>query len=589
MSWSTAANNRILFLGAGILVIVLGFFTLANTQAVADIDQVQSRAFETLRAQDATRISLNSLYAALSAYVETGMQADLGFYGNARSQLLVDVANLVQKQDAIANSSSRIADLVPMVMINVAWSDAAVVLRGFGLEDAAERVSTDTQRRVLSARTTQIIDTLSQEIHLTLTDLAAQSAVNTRNAVIMTVFRTLTILMLLGVIYYFIRRDARIQRRFEQQLRNEQALLRTVIDVLPVNIYVKDRDLRFVLMNRSQARLIGSDSPESMIGRQDSDFFPPEWVSEYARDERAIFKTGKPLLGREEPSISPDGKQLVMLTTKMPVRDESGQVVQIVGVSQDITARKESERQIEQLHENVRQHAEWLELTNKELEAFSYTISHDLRAPLRAIDGFSRIVMNEYSSALPAEARRYLEKVRANTQRMGKLIDDLLQFARVSKQTLNLEMVEPAVLVKQVLDNELHTERQARPMQIVIGALPPCKADPTLLRQVYVNLLSNALKFSSKSENPRIEIGAQQETGNVVYYVRDNGVGFDEQYVGKLFGVFQRLHRQEDFDGTGAGLAIVQRVINRHGGHVWAEGGVDQGATFFFTLGDANE
>jgi light-regulated signal transduction histidine kinase (bacteriophytochrome) len=232
----------------------------------------------------------------------------------------------------------------------------------------------------------------------------------------------------------------------------------------------------------------------------------------------------------------------------------------------------------------VRQRTAELEAANKELEAFSYSVSHDLRAPLRAINGFSRILLEEHAPYLSDDAQRYLHIVRDSAQEMGQLIDDLLIFSRLGRQPLTKQLVAPADIVRQVLE-DLRSEREGRCVNLVIGELPVCQADPVLLKQVFVNLLANALKFTRRREVARIEIGCREVGGEAVYFVKDNGVGFDMQYAPKLFGVFQRLHRAEDYEGTGVGLAIVQRVIHRHGGRVWAEAAVDHGATFAFTLG----
>jgi light-regulated signal transduction histidine kinase (bacteriophytochrome) len=223
---------------------------------------------------------------------------------------------------------------------------------------------------------------------------------------------------------------------------------------------------------------------------------------------------------------------------------------------------------------------------NRELEAFSYSVSHDLRAPLRAMDGFSRILLEEYADGLPEDAQRYLRLVRDNATQMGRLIDDLLAFSRLSRQELVRRRVDPAAVARQVMQ-ELAATSDARRVEVQIAELPPTRADPLLLRQVYANLLGNALKFTRDRDPAVIEVGGLECDGEAVYTVRDNGVGFDMRYADKLFGVFQRLHRAEDYEGTGVGLAIVQRIIHRHGGRVWAESTPGQGATFFFTLGEA--
>jgi len=236
----------------------------------------------------------------------------------------------------------------------------------------------------------------------------------------------------------------------------------------------------------------------------------------------------------------------------------------------------------------LRQRAEQLQQANSELEAFAYSVSHDLRAPLRAINGFSRILLEEHAPHLADDVQRYLHLVRNNAQHMGQLIDDLLTFSRLSRQPLTLQRVACADLARQVLA-DLGEERVGRRVDIAIGDLAMCQADPALLKQVFVNLLANALKFTRQREVAVIEIGCCEVGGERVYFVKDNGVGFHMQYVGKLFGVFQRLHRAEEYEGTGVGLAIVQRIIHRHGGRIWAEATVNQGATFSFTLaGDSS-
>lgn len=238
-----------------------------------------------------------------------------------------------------------------------------------------------------------------------------------------------------------------------------------------------------------------------------------------------------------------------------------------------------------ELERHVAERTAQLEAANKELEAFSYSVSHDLRAPLRAVDGFSRILLEDYAPQLTSDATRYLQMVRESAQRMGSLIDDLLTFSRLGRQPLTKQSVALADLVRQTLA-ELRIEQENRQVEITIGELPPCQADPALLKQVMVNLLTNALKFTRRREVAHIEIGCHQLNGDQTYFVKDNGVGFDMQYVHKLFGVFQRLHRIEEYEGTGVGLAIVQRILNRHDGRVWAEAIVDGGATFYFTIGE---
>jgi signal transduction histidine kinase len=222
-----------------------------------------------------------------------------------------------------------------------------------------------------------------------------------------------------------------------------------------------------------------------------------------------------------------------------------------------------------------------LRAANKELEAFSYSVSHDLRAPLRAIAGFVQILEDEHSSQFDADARRALERVKVNARRMGQLIDDLLAFSRIGRTTMTRQTVDVTALARAAADDAIAAS--PHPIDVVVEPLPPCYGEPALLQQVFANLLSNAVKFTSRASPAAITIGAKSD-GETVYFVRDNGVGFDERFAEKLFGVFQRLHRLDDFEGTGVGLAIVHRIVSRHGGRVWAESKVNAGATFYFTL-----
>jgi signal transduction histidine kinase/DNA-binding LacI/PurR family transcriptional regulator len=252
-------------------------------------------------------------------------------------------------------------------------------------------------------------------------------------------------------------------------------------------------------------------------------------------------------------------------------------------IYENLRAQISSALQGSQLAQQVLTRTHQLESANKELEAFSYSISHDLRAPLRSIDGFSRILLEDHAPALPAEAVRLLGIVRNNTQQMGRLIDDLLAFSRLSRQPVNKQVINPVDLVKQVME-AMQTDLEGRKVEIETGELPICQGDPALLKQVWMNLLSNAFKYTRKREVARIQIGCMQGNSEQVYFVKDNGVGFDMQYANKLFGVFQRLHRSDEFEGTGVGLAIVQRIVNRHGGRIWVESEPNVGTAFFFTV-----
>jgi light-regulated signal transduction histidine kinase (bacteriophytochrome) len=267
--------------------------------------------------------------------------------------------------------------------------------------------------------------------------------------------------------------------------------------------------------------------------------------------------------------------------------NEDGNLISIVGTVLDITERKQAEEAIKilniELEQRVIERTSQLEAANKELEAFSYSVSHDLRAPLRAVDGFSKFILEDYEDKLDSEGKRFLKLIRSNTQKMDQLITDLLALSRVARNELNLSGIDMTQMATSMF-NEITTPDVSDKISFKVETLPEAYADPTYLRQVWANLIANAIKFSSKEKKPSIKICGRTENGFNVYYVKDNGVGFNPEYAHKLFGVFQRLHKSDDFEGTGVGLAIVQRIIHRHGGKVWAESVEGKGATFYFSL-----
>jgi signal transduction histidine kinase len=290
--------------------------------------------------------------------------------------------------------------------------------------------------------------------------------------------------------------------------------------------------------------------------------------------------------------------------TNVPVFDEQGRLAYIIHHVEDVTEfvrlkrlknerdkatdelRSRAEKMEAEVYARAQEVAETsrrLEEANAELESFSYSVSHDLRAPLRAINGFSQALLEDYGSTLPTDGQSLLARVRENTKRMGQLIDDLLVFSRLGRKPLEMGPVDMTALAEAAVQEVRHAD-QGRDVEVIVGHLPTAIGDTGLLRQAVSNLVANAFKFTRQRARARIEIGSRADGDETVYYVRDNGAGFDMKYATKLFGVFQRLHRESDFEGTGVGLALVQRIVHRHGGRVWAEAQLDQGATFSFTL-----
>jgi light-regulated signal transduction histidine kinase (bacteriophytochrome) len=331
-------------------------------------------------------------------------------------------------------------------------------------------------------------------------------------------------------------------------------------------------------------------SREEMIGKTDRGFFPPEEAEFFITRDREALAAGRFV---DVPEHSIHTRLLgvrTLHTMKLPILDPEGKPEFLLGISVDVSERKLAESAVRELNAALLAKAAQLEATNKELESFSYSVSHDLRAPLRAVDGFALMLEEDYKERIDAEGLRYISVIRQNSRRMGALIDDLLTFSRLGRQPVAHGEVNVDSLVREVVEEVLHTasfgERgdAATAPHIEVEPLPPARGDRGLLRQVWANLIANAVKYSSKAARPFIQVSGRQVGAENHYSVRDNGVGFDMAYAGQLFRVFQRLHRADEFSGTGVGLAIVHRVVTRHGGRVWAEGKVDHGAVFSFAL-----
>lgn len=291
------------------------------------------------------------------------------------------------------------------------------------------------------------------------------------------------------------------------------------------------------------------------------------------------MQSGTPLIDQEERVVWPDGRETWVSTTKMPLLEQTGQIIGTFGISRDITDRKRAEVELQKAKME-------LESANKELEAFSYSVSHDLRAPLRSIDGFSQALLEDYADLLPEAGRSHLKRVCASAQRMAELIDDLLNLSRVTRAVFEPGPVDLSLLAQNIA-SELQRSEPGRAVEFNIAPNLIASGDARLLQIVLENLLNNAWKFTSKQAQAQIEFGSKNGNDETIYFVRDNGAGFDMTYAGKLFGAFQRLHAMTEYPGTGIGLATVQRIIHRHSGRIWAESVVDQGATFYFSLSRA--
>jgi PAS domain S-box-containing protein len=414
----------------------------------------------------------------------------------------------------------------------------------------------------------------------------------------------------------------------QRELARERDLLHTLMDNVPDFISFKDTAGRFTTINGALARTLGISRPEDALGDTDFDYFTEAFAQQTLADEQDVLRTGKPLVGKVEEIHLRNKLPAWISTTKMVVRDLDGKIIGTFGVSRDITESKHAEQELQLAKENLesrvaertselaqaneqlqielaeRKRAEeqvrklnedlerrvaertvQLVAANKELDAFSYSVSHDLRTPLRHISGFTDVLVAEHSSQLGPEAQELLKFIQDGSQKMNLMIGDLLNLARLDRLEVVSKMTPLNSLVEDVLQ-DLKSEIDGRKIDWHIGSLPTVNCDPGLLQQAFTNLLSNAVKYTRRREHAVIEVDQMTIDGEAVIYVRDNGAGFDSKYAGKLFGAFQRFHTAEEFEGTGVGLATVQRIIRKHGGRIWAEAECGKGATFYFTLSE---
>ena len=580
---------------------LLSFRSLGEQGEAADsvththlvIEGLETLRAEVLRAENARRgyaLTGDPSFVPRFAAARDGLQKNLGAVrtltaDNALQQKRLDELEplIQQRMELLEQSMSR-----PYSGPRDAFQ-ARLTLPGAELTaqiNVLVRTMQDTEQELLRARDAE----------------AKRSARRTR--LLLALGAAATIAAMLAV-FLLLRREIRQRARAEEHLRDLAASLegraaertaaleeqtRTLADQASLlelahdSIFVRDMNSAVRFWNHGAQETYGWTKEEAQ-GKVTHTLLQTEFPEPLAKIEEQLFARGH--WEGELVHTRRDGSRIVVASRWALLREADNTPGKVLEINREITERKRAEEEIRKLNmeleQRVKERTAELQASNGELEAFTSSVAHDLRAPLRHVDGFGRILIEEHASQLDPEGRRLLERVLHATQHMGELVDDLLNLSRVSRREISPVVTDLNTVVRELIA-DLQPACQGRRVEFRAGTLPYAQCDPGLVRQVFANLLSNAVKFTRPRDPAIIEVGQTDRDGARVIFVRDNGVGFSMRYAGKLFGVFQRLHRSEDFEGTGVGLATVERIIQKHHGRIWAEAEVDKGATFFFSL-----
>lgn len=508
------------------------------------------------------------LEAGQRGFALTGMEEFLEPTYNASKQLPEHTKTLRALTRDNPAQQERLIKLEQLLEDKIAFTMDAIAKRhNQNTQGAIDLVSTLNGKR-LTDEIREVIRLVQNEENRLLDrrTVTIEKRVNRFNAYFLGM--VLTIGVILALLFYFIYVNLKARTEAESSLRLASERIQDVYNNAPCGYHSLDEQGTIVEMNNTWLEWLRYSRDEIVNRMSFEQLLHPDFVQKF-KTTFARFKEKGVIRDEEFVVVRKDGTSFPVLVNEIAIFDEHKHFLKSRSTVMDYTEQKKALERIEQL--------------NHDLESFSYSVSHDLRAPLRSIDGYTQILLEDYASRLDDEGRRVLQVVVNNARRMARLIDDLLDFSRIGRKEIERSLIETEPLVKSVI-SELVALEQGRQLDIRVGKLENCYGDPNLLRQVWMNLISNALKYTRNKDVAVIEITSQRKPEEVVFNVRDNGTGFDMQYANKLFGVFQRLHRQKDFEGTGVGLAIVHRIVTRHGGSVSGVGEPGVGATFSFTL-----
>jgi signal transduction histidine kinase len=568
------------FAAALALLLAIGGTSYQSTRTMVDTSREMARAHEVQAAAHDLRAQLSAAESARRGFVLTGDEVYAEAFSAAEA-----AARRRQAEVAAASGPGRARELARLLDARLEVLRDTIALRRARPHALDVQVERTEQGRQLTAGVTRFLDEVEREQAARVARAEETARDSSSRTLAVIVGGNAVAALLIAAASVLLLREASRRRQAQEALRRSEERSRLVLDRLPnAAVVVFDRQLRYLLAGGDSLPRTGL-TRAMLEGRTVREALPTLADQLEPKYEAA--------LRGEESVMDVEYGGRVFVTRAVPIRGPDGAVIAGMVLGMDVTEARANEALILRLNGDLEQSVTELTQANQEAEAFSYSVSHDLRAPLRHISGFVDLLRRGSHDRLDEKGQRHLDTIARAARNMGQLIDDLLAFSRVSRTRPHREAVDLGFLVREVVQ-PVRVEAADRAVEWVIGDLPRVTADPALIRIVLTNLVGNAVKYTRTRPRPRIEIGALDGAaapeatdgahGQAVLFVRDNGVGFDMEYAGKLFGVFQRLHRAEEFEGTGIGLATVRRIVDRHGGQTWASGQVDEGATFYFSL-----
>ena len=584
-------RRKVLF-GFGIVLVFLAailFLTWQSTDTFLHTAELVAKSRETLERGERWMRNVMEMESAHRDFIITGNETTLGKSELARAEVFDSFETLKRMTADRREQVVRIERLKLLVLriIEIEKREIAARRTGGFKEASALFAQSKTDDIMREVNAVHFEFEHSERVLLAERSELTQWIGQVAN-IVMIVGTAVTFLALSGAGFLILRDVARRQRA-EEALAQQANLLSNIMDAMPDHVFVKDTQGRYITHNRSHRLYLGLRATESIEGHTVFDFFPKALAERYHADDLYVLETGAPIRNREEPARPTSPNVAWLSTTKMPLRDPSGRVIGVVCVSSDITARKEAD-------EKLKRFAEKLERSNAELDSFASVASHDLQEPLRKIQAFGDRLRAKCGDEIGEQGRDYLARMQNASERMQVLIQDLLKLSRVASRAQPFAPCNLGKIVSDVL-SDLEVTIEDKHARIELGALPVIDADPLQMRQLFQNLLTNALKFQKPGESPVVSIACEMAVavGNEIagaargseichISVQDNGIGFEQKFADQIFIVFQRLHTRQEYEGTGIGLAVCRKITDRHGGAIVAKSVDGKGATFTVTL-----